>query len=157
MKSQFLIWAEQNGWHIAYEGFGRTLSPDVARRYPHFPRAYADFIDGLAQCVAPDETAWFLTADNFEPKPEDQFRWNECERISLEAADGDEDIIQEVTAFWDNHLPILMNVASGYEYYAYRMDDGKIVMGYEPEFEESAEVVAGSFEDFLNKIINGNI
>lgn len=37
------------------------------------------------------------------------------------------------------------------------MDDGKIVMGYEPEFEESAEVVADSFEDFLNKIITGNI
>ena len=76
--------------------------------------------------------------------------------ISLDAADGDDDFISEITDFWNNHLPIIMSVGNGYEYYAIEIDSGVIVFGFEPEFEE-AETVADTFEEFLEKLMNNEL
>jgi len=49
-----------------------------------------------------------------------------------------------------------MSVKDGYSYYAVSMKDGSIVHGSEPEFEE-CETAATSFEDFMRKIVVGQI
>ena len=49
-----------------------------------------------------------------------------------------------------------MSVEGGYSYYAISMENGSIVYGNEPEFEE-CKVVANSFEDFLLKIMKCEI
>ena len=98
------------------------------------------------------ENIWFLTVENFYPKSEDEWRYNEFELISLDTADEDEDFISEITNFWNNHIPIIMSVGNGYEYYAIELDSGNIVSGFEPEFEE-AETIAESFDEFLEMII----
>lgn len=76
--------------------------------------------------------------------------------MSLEAAEGDENLENEVKQFWNSHLPIMMSVGGCYEYYAIALNDGSIVHGSEPEFEESL-VLADSFVDFLLKIEIGKI
>ncbi|EDK4067349.1 hypothetical protein GGC09_01250 [Listeria monocytogenes] len=50
----------------------------------------------------------------------------------------------------------MMSVGGSYEYYAIALNDGSVVHGSEPEFEESL-VVADSFADFLLKIVAGEI
>lgn len=91
-------------------------------------------------------TPWdFLRQDN-------GFRWNEFELMSLEWTDGD----IAVKEFWNKHIPVVQSVKDGYSYYAINTESGKIVYGCEPEFEE-AEDVAESFEDFIAKVITGEI
>ncbi|MBC1743940.1 hypothetical protein HCA06_12850 [Listeria welshimeri] len=50
----------------------------------------------------------------------------------------------------------MMSVDGCYEYYAIALNDGSVVHGSEPEFEESL-VVADSFANFLLKIVAGEI
>ncbi|EDJ0212292.1 hypothetical protein GD462_01710 [Listeria monocytogenes] len=50
----------------------------------------------------------------------------------------------------------MMSVGGCYEYYAITLNDGSVVHGSEPEFEESS-IVAESFADFLLKIEIGKI
>ena len=49
-----------------------------------------------------------------------------------------------------------MSVREGYAYYAISMTDGSVVYGSEPEF-EACQTIAGSFQDFLSKIKEGEI
>ncbi|OFF91847.1 hypothetical protein BJM47_07420 [Listeria monocytogenes] len=76
--------------------------------------------------------------------------------MSLEAAEGDKNLENKVSLFWNAHLPIMMSVGGCYEYYAIHLTNGNIVHGSEPEFEESS-IVADSFADFLLKIVAGEM
>ena len=49
-----------------------------------------------------------------------------------------------------------MSVGGDYEYFAIDTENGNVVQGWEPEFEE-AEVVADTFEDFIRKVISDEI
>lgn len=81
--------------------------------------------------------------------------WSEWERISLESAE-DEEWKKEIREFWDIHFPIVMSVKDSYSYYAMSMENGAIMYGCAPEFEE-CETVAESFDDFVEKIVDGEI
>ena len=75
----------------------------------------------------------------------------------MEAAEGDAGWQKEIEEWWQDKLPILMSVGSGYCYYAIDIGNGgKIINGYEPEFEET-DVVAENFGDFMDKVIKGEI
>lgn len=78
--------------------------------------------------------------------------------MSLEVAEDDQEWKEEITAWWDKHLPIIMSVDDGYSFYAIDLTDAKecIVKGYEPEFEE-VEKVADSIEEFLDLIMSNEI
>ena len=97
-----------------------------------------------------DETVWFLSRDDYSTGAEGAFAWNEWEQLSIQAAITDAEA-EAVSRFWKHHLPILLSVRNGYEYLAVR-DDGAVVHGTEPEFEE-ADVVFSHFEDLLGHII----
>lgn len=154
MKEKFLQWAARNGWNIAYDENSHSLNNEILLRYPDIPAEYRNFMDGLSCCCTADETTWFLTAKDYEPQPEDHFQYNEFEQISLDAAKGDDALLFTITQFWNQHFPIMISVANGYEYHAISLNSGKIITGYEPEFEDSADHVADSFEDFLQKIMD---
>ena len=49
-----------------------------------------------------------------------------------------------------------MSVGGDYHYYAIDIDSGKVVEGWEPEFEETTDV-AESFNEFVEKVISGDI
>ena len=62
----------------------------------------------------------------------------------------------EIRRFWDRRLPIALSVGDGYAYYALSAEDGAVVYGREPEFEECAAVAASPAE-FLEKLRTGAI
>ena len=49
-----------------------------------------------------------------------------------------------------------MSVRDSYAYYAISVEDGSVIYGAEPEFEECKQV-AGSFAEFLGRIMDGTI
>jgi len=148
MIEKFLIRAEENGWRV--ETFFQkavALPEDVIERYT-VPKEYSEFLSNVKLCSNPSDTKWFLCADDYGQKSEDEFRWNEFEIISLEAAGDDAELKASIRAFWDVHFPFFMSVESGYEYYAIDIRDCSVVFGSEPEFEDVV-TVARSFEEFL--------
>lgn len=82
--------------------------------------------------------------------------YNDFEKMSLEAAGDDEAWSEEIKAFWDNTFPIILSVGGDYQYFAIKLDSGEVVQGWEPEFEDPL-VVAESFVDFLEKLVEGEL
>ena len=128
----------------------------ITDRYHSLPELWLQFIGEVRELFTPDETVWFLCAEDYDTRLDHAWRWNEWEQLSLESAEGDQAWTDEITAFWDRHLPIVLSLENGYSYYAISMEDGSVVYGSEPEF-EACKPVASSFEAFLQKVKNGSI
>lgn len=108
------------------------------------------WVHSFGRLASGDDRTWFLAARDYEaPASDDAFAWNEFERLSFDSSE-DEQQAAAVTGFWRRHLPILLSVRDGYEYLAVR-EDGVIVYGGEPEFED-AEIVASSLAEMLDEI-----
>ena len=144
------------GWSVEERSGGVLRLPqEVLTRYPQLPATLIEFLGRVVSCVNSSETAWFLCEADFSGTGESAYCWNEWEIMSLEAADGDEQLLSVVRSFWDSHFPFFMSVADGYSYYAVDTSQegfGQIVTGCEPEFED-AEIIAESFERFLVDLI----
>jgi hypothetical protein len=156
MFKEFIAWTKGHDWRIttARQDIG-ALPEDVTVRYD-MPDEYRGFLAQVANCANFEETKWFLCLDDYLPKSEGSFHWNEFERISLEAAAGDDEWARSIRAFWDTHCPFFMAADGLYAYYAFDMQDGSVVSGNEPEFED-VKIVAKSFSDFLSKVVSGEI
>ena len=150
---KFEQWASKNNWRIELTDNQEVLPQEIINRYKNIPKEWISFITSFHMIINESEDMWFLTCDSFR---EGEWSYNEFEIISLDAAFGDEDWAKDIKEFWDNTLPIIMSVGGGYQYYAIEISTGKIVQGYEPEFEE-VEYVANSFVEFIEKIISGEI
>lgn len=157
MVNTFVKYMKKNGWNVElYESKSTFLSSAITTRYKNIPKQWLEFIETVKCMMNADETTWFLCANDFDMQSDEAFQWNEWEKISLESADGDKEWKSKIKSFWDNHLPIIMSVKGCYSYYAVSMDDGSVVKGAEPEFEE-CEVAAGSFIEFTEKIVKGEL
>ena len=142
----------RRGWVVRQAASPRELlSPALSARYVGLPEEVRTFLASIDACCSPDETAWFLTADDYARTSGPAFRWNELEIIGLEAAEGDPDWQHEVTAFWDRHFPVMLAVHSGYDYLAVDLDSGAVVHGYAPDVEGTSPV-ARSFPEFLRAL-----
>lgn len=150
MLKEFITWAESNGWKVAESSEKADIPEEVKRRYD-LPEQWYSFISGLVVCENNSQTKWFLTPNDYLPR-EEGFRWNEFEMQSLEWTDND----PEVISYWSKHFPIFISVDGDYSYYAINTENGNVVNGYEPEYEES-EVVAEDFDTFIKKVILGEI
>jgi hypothetical protein len=113
------------------------------------PETVIRWVSSFSLLSSADETAWFLSRDDYSTVADSAFAWNECEQLSMQAATTDDESVA-VSRFWKRHSPILLSVHNAYEYLAVR-DDGAVVHGSEPEFEE-AVVVFSRFEDLLSYI-----
>jgi hypothetical protein len=131
------------------------LPPEIAARHPKVPISLADFLGSVSACENASHTEWFLCEADYAGTSGSAFRWDEWERMSLEAAGDDSRLAAHVRAFWDAYLPFMLSVRDGYAYYAVRTvadGFGRVVMGREPEF-ENASVMAESFEGFLDSLL----
>ncbi len=154
---KFMIWANDNGWDIAKKsGLQLNLDSSIIARYKEIPNEYLEFLSVVEKCVTPNETTWFICENEFNNSSDIEFKWNEYELLSLEAAMEDAVWKSEITAWWDNHLPIVMSVEGGYSFYAIDLTSGAIVRGYEPEFEE-VDKVANNLEEFLGLMMSNSI
>jgi len=152
-RRAFVRWAEENGWMIVENETGEVrLNNGLLARYKEIPADYLRFLAAVSECVAPDEQTWFLCEQEYTGSSDAEFSWDEFERISLEAAAGDEAWTAEITAWWDRHLPIVMSVDGGYSFYAVELATGAIVHGSEPEFEE-VDVVAPHLDAFYDYLM----
>ncbi|RED83195.1 SMI1/KNR4 family protein [Cohnella phaseoli] len=154
---EFMVWANDNGWDIAKKsGLQLNLDSSIIARYKEIPNEYLEFLSVIEKCVTPNETTWFICENEFNNSSDTEFKWNEYELLSLEAAMEDAVWKSEITAWWDNHLPIVMSVEGGYSFYAIDLTNGAIVRGYEPEFEE-VDKVANNLEEFLGLMMSNSI
>ncbi len=148
------------GWTVEERpDYTLRLPQEVAARHPELPTPLCEFLGGLIACEDKSQTAWFLCEGDYCGTSGAAFRWDEWERMSLVAADGDADVVARVRDFWDSHLPFLLSVRDGYAYYAVRTKGdgfGWVVAGREPEFEETS-VVAQSFDQFLMGLVNEDV
>jgi hypothetical protein len=153
-RAAIITHLREQGWTVeAQAGQPFRLPATIAARYPKLPDSLVEFLSGLKQCVDRSQTTWFLCQSDYEGTSGYAFRWDEWEKLSLDAARGDADWISEIRAFWDSHFPFLFSVHSGYAYHAVCTATdkfGQVVKGYEPEFEQVSPV-ADSFEDFITK------
>ncbi len=147
-----ICYLKDNNWKIELNN-DSYKSNVLSKRYKSIPKIWNDFISKYSLIMNESETTWFICFKDFDDENA-EFKYNEFELISIESAtDNGKEKIKE---FWSNNIPIIMSVKNGYEYYAINIESGKIVYGFEPEFEES-EIVAESFEDFITKVISGII
>lgn len=141
--------------HYAHSAEGRQgVADEPFERQSLISASYGRFLSRISSCAKADDTAWFLTDDDFRDRSDAAFAWNEFERQSLDAAEGDAEWTDQITRYWSEHLPVLLSVKSGYAYFALA-ERGEIVFGREPEYEE-AEVVAANFDEFLAKLVVGD-
>lgn len=149
----FKNWAKNNDWNIIMTDKQLMLPEEVTKRYKNIPKEWLDFISNFQEIMNSSENMWFLTFNNYIGNV---WRYNDFEKISIEAADGDEEWIKSIESFWNNTFPIIMSVGGDYQYYAIEINSGKIFQGCEPEFEEIT-YVANSFIEFIEKIVSGEI
>ena len=155
--NEFFVWAKNNNWRLDLSRDKKQFPSEILQRYICIPNEYKIFYEQIALCANHSETTWFLSESDFlVANGEIAFAWNSFEKMSLEALADDEETVQEVTEFWNLHLPIMYCVGGDYEHYSINITSGTIVNGYQPEFEDVIEK-AKSFCDFLNKIIKGEI
>lgn len=156
---EFLKRAKDIGWEVRYrEKQELNLPYEILSRYTNIPNEFLRFLELADECVTKDEKSWFLCINDYKGTSDSAFSWDEFEKISLEAAEDDNQYKQEIVKFWDGYLPIAFSLGNGYGYYALdvKNDFGSVVYGYEPEFEEP-DKVAASFLEFLEKIIKDHI
>ena len=158
MTKYFYNYMKSLGWTVEMnEEQAFCLPEPVKSRYDSgFPENWVRFVSAVKSLVREDERAWFLCAEDYDLQGDKAWQWNEWELLSLKAAGNDAAWKDEIRMFWDGHLPIFLSLDGGYAYYALSMKDGSIVHGAEPEFEE-CKTVADSFEDFMEKVVNGMI
>ena len=101
-----------------------------------------------------DECCWFLTDWEKSGLSDSAFAVDEFKKQSLDAAINPQQET-EILAFWAQHQVILMSVYADYAFVAYVLsgaDQGKIVMGMEPEYEE-VDIIFDSFEHFTQALM----
>lgn len=156
---EFIDWAEVNCWEIKEnKNYTVKLCNEITERYKEIPYEYFEFIKQVKQCISSSEKSWFLCEEEYNGKSDIEFKWNEFEILSLEAAQDDGEWKNQIKNWWNGYFPILMSVDNGYSFYAIDMknENGTIVYGSEPEFEK-VDVVADNFIKFLEMIVNKEI
>lgn len=143
------------GWKISTnkEVLDREAIISALGRYDFIGGDYIEWLSMIESCFNEEEGCFFCCYRDYMGDSRFAFRWNEFELLSLEAAGDNNTWRGEIEKFWHSHLPIILSVSNGYSYYAIR-NDGKIVVGYEPEF-EATQVIADSFTEFCDLIVSG--
>ena len=101
------------GWKCSWLSAPLRHPQRVLARYPWLPQEYLDFVVGLEEFASRDETRWILAPSDFDIGLDHAFTHNAWERLSIDSAEGDSDLISAITAFWDAHVPIFFDVSDG--------------------------------------------
>ena len=83
------------------------------------------------------------------------FIYDTFETLATESA-MDKKQRENIVEFWNIHIPFVISLHNGYEYYAVSIKDGSVVHGCEPNFEDVSKE-ANSLSDFVDKLILGEI
>lgn len=98
------------------------------------------------------ENSWIYSVDYYKSKIDAAFEWDFFQKSSLECAMSSKQT-EEINLFWQNQIPFVASVKSGYSYISCSKVNGSIWTGIEPEYEDSAEEICASLEGFKVVII----
>ena len=147
---------QEVNWNVTLKDSSKNeLNEAFNLRYPKLPEDYSNFLCYVKSCSNTDDTAWFLCEDDYNGNANSAFAWNEFEVQSLEAAEDNSDLTKTIIKFWDQHLPFMLSVKSGYAFLGLRLSEegfGEIVSGREPEYEDVRKV-CDSFAELTQMII----
>lgn len=150
---------KESGWELEINNNEISvdlLSEKIRNRISNVPYELKELMSSVNILENSDATAWFITnQDLLEKNEEDPFAWNEFEKQSLEAS-IDEKSKEPIIQFWESHFCFLMSVKTGYSHISIVTkgnEKGKIVFGFEPEYEE-VNVLANDFEEFCQIMID---
>lgn len=152
---EFIKNLESLGWHIEkpsshLQEFQKNAH-EVAEKITKCDAEIVEFISSFSLLANADDNIWFLCMDEyFKQNDGEGFAWNEFELQSLEYAEKEEEM--RIKHFWKQHLPFLISVKNGYAYCAIVLDgknDGCIVAGNEPEYEDTTKI-ADSLGEFFD-------
>lgn len=138
------------GWVLEAAALADLEFPEALRDAPPEFVAWATSFTRLSSA---DDAVWFLSAEDYRDPVPEAFAWNAFEQLSLEAA-GSDAHRADIARFWRRHWPVLLAVRGHYAYLAVR-DDGVIVHGEEPEFEETT-VIAQDLATLLSAVVEGD-
>lgn len=160
--SWFIEALVQKGWAFSpfTENQGNYSSSEAKRALDLIkaaPLNFQYFIKSFQELMSHGEDAWFLSYADYLSSHDASFSWNEYEKLSMQAAEeeGDDDEKAFLEKFWNSYLPFAYSVRNGYAYLAIGVagvNEGKIIYGQEPMFEEFS-VEADSFEEFLDSFL----
>lgn len=158
MINEFINWLIENKWKVVLNDVNYDTScNEVLKKYQHLPDEVIHLLEKCKCVESNDETTWFLCGEDYNYESDDAFKWNEFELISLEAAHDDEEWKKNILDWWNDKLPIILSVRDGYLFYAIDMgNNGVIIKGEEPEFENTV-VVADSYYEFIKKVMDKTI
>ena len=158
MIEKFISFLKDNHWKIEENDTKSDVySNAILSAYGPLSAAFLEFLQKCKRVISGDDTRFFLCLDDYSGESDLAFKWNEFELISLEAAEGDTEWTNDIRSWWKTKIPFYISVDGEYSFYAINTEDnGAILSGYEPEFEE-ADKVAEDFEDFLSKVLSGDI
>lgn len=117
------------------------------------PPEFVAWATSFTRLSSADDAVWFLSAEDYRDPVPEAFAWNAFGQLSLEAAGSDAQRAH-IARFWRRHWPLLLAVRGHYAYLAVR-DDGVIVHGEEPEFEETT-VIAQDLATLLSAVVEGD-
>lgn len=161
--SWFIDFLLQKGWLLkplaeTQEDYSSAESKRVLALIKATPLNFQAFIQSFKELSSRREDAWFLSySDYLASNEEGGFSWNEYEQLSIQAAeeDGDDEEIALLSEFWNSYLPFAYSIRNGYSYLAIGVsgiNEGKIIYGREPMFEEYS-IEADSFEELLDSFV----
>jgi hypothetical protein len=141
------------GWNIRTSSSKEPLlAADIAARYSQLPVEVSHYLQTFEKYSNAEESAWFLTCADFLEPADAGFRWNEYERMALDAAESEQER-RKIIEFWDAHFPIALAVDSNYDYLAISLQAtsfGAVVHGYSPYWFEPS-IIAPSFSEFVEQ------
>ncbi len=130
------LWIRDPVSHVDADALAAVLSRYRLRR----DSDVWQWITSFDRLITRDEKQWFLSHRDFiQASAPEAFAWNEYELMSLEAAEEDSDWKANICRFWDQHLPLYLDVRSDYRALVARIADGHAVGIFEsmgPDFEE---------------------
>ncbi|WP_010252460.1 SMI1/KNR4 family protein [Myroides injenensis] len=142
------------GWQVAEKNNSLVLKSLFTDRYSVLPDEFQLYLKSIQSGTSAENNAWLLCEEEYNGDSNDAFRWNELELLSLENADNEIDLQENIKSFWNSHLPFIISVKGEYSCFSIGTGEanyGQIFYGTEPEFEE-VTLVAASLSDFISKL-----
>lgn len=155
LMEQFDNWLDMLQYTVKRATGDNEIPMYLTTRYTNIPADFISILSRFDEIENGAGTLFFLTYPYFEGTIESAFTYDTFEALSLENT-VDEEQRKSVIAFWNTHIPFLISLHNGYEFYAVSTIDGTVVHGCEPDF-ESVSAKADSMADFIVRVILGKI
>jgi hypothetical protein len=123
----------------------------VVARYPAQTKLWFPHVRLFSRIASGDGSTWLYCFENYRRGNAVGYDWDFVEQLSLEAFSDHPEWLADVTAQWNQFLPIGLSVRNRNRYYAID-DQGIFVTGCEPDFQP--EVLGPSLDHLMTGLVH---